>query len=164
MPSPFSILHSQTFVKKNKNVSTKLYSSTAVQKNSWDSKLNALHHTDQQLPLICEIEDKNDTGLTNDGERLKKINYYKARITCYARHFWEEVIGTSFLLLNISADIQDPAKGKQVLTFMPPNWKELGDKALQVQTSLSFATRLFHLNPQAAADFAIIEWEPYNQE
>lgn len=44
----------------NKNVSSKLYSSTAVQKNSWDSKLNALHHTDQQLPLICEIEGKND--------------------------------------------------------------------------------------------------------
>lgn len=73
-------------------------------------------------------------------------------------------MGTSFLLLNILADIQNPAKRKQALIFIPTNWKELGDKALQVQTSLCFAAQLFHLNPQAAADFAIIEWEPYNQE
>lgn len=53
----------------------------------------------------------------------------------------------------------------KVSTFTPPNWKELGDKALQDQMRLCFVGELFfYISLQVVADFAIPEWEPYTQE
>lgn len=53
----------------------------------------------------------------------------------------------------------------KVLTFIPPYWKELHDKALQDQMHLCFVGQLFfYISLQVVADLAIPEWEPYTQE
>lgn len=68
------------------------------------------------------------------------------------------------------SDNQDPEEKKkhEAPTFIPPNWKEQGDKALQepYQTKWAcFVGELFcHISLQGAADFAIPEWEPRTQE
>lgn len=115
---------------------------------------------------MCEIGDKTDTGLINAAERLKKQKLLQCWVSQLSQPFLERV-DWKIISSPEEQDILCPGSSKkkmQVLTFIPPNWKEFTDKVLQGQKILCSAVELFYAGTQVVADWVIFEGEPHTQE